>query len=201
MDSRDLEALKDFDPSQNIYLTVVKDKEGEHLEAQSRNILGRLWMKLGCSSSSMTKVAKYIADMPVSKENIEFLSNNQNEGGIYGGKFDLLKGKMGHYLRNHSTGGSPFSAEDTVGKINLILYPEVNAEGDVSYLKEKIESCNNEINKLELFLKISIKDPDKEQKADTDLDKFKEKLGTLTKKLEIAQSALEDYRHYSQNLV
>lgn len=64
----DLEAIQSFDTSQHLYLSVEGKGENQCLKAKERNWFGRLLMKLGWSSSSMSKVADYVNSLNFCKD-------------------------------------------------------------------------------------------------------------------------------------
>lgn len=105
--SEDYEAINSFDTTKNIYLTVVGQGEEAHLGIAKRNWLGRLWMMLGFSDSSLEKVAKYIDsraqalitlpnDKAVEKVNA-FRKAEKLSGGIEKLEANLKKFKMLHH--------------------------------------------------------------------------------------------------------
>jgi hypothetical protein len=53
-------AVRSFNTKKHLYLTVIDEGSSIHLEVRSRSWLGRLWMWLGWSNSSMSKVIEYV---------------------------------------------------------------------------------------------------------------------------------------------
>lgn len=84
---------------EKLYLEVVKDGEGKHLQAVSKNWFGRLLMWLGWSSASIKVVAGYINDLAQ-----EYLEPRQLPGlknlDIYEA-LDLLGSKFDFHAISH----------------------------------------------------------------------------------------------------
>ncbi len=60
MKTQDLAAIQTMNPSQHLYLEVVEQGGQQYLKCTKKSWLGRLWMWLGFSSASFSKVANYI---------------------------------------------------------------------------------------------------------------------------------------------
>jgi len=59
----DVQAIRQMDPSNGIYLQVVQDAEGEHLSiTEPQGCWGKFMIWLGFSSASLSKVTKYITE-------------------------------------------------------------------------------------------------------------------------------------------
>jgi hypothetical protein len=88
----DIQAIQAMNPSKHLYLVVVGKGDNQHLSVVSRGFWGRLWMKLGFSSSSMEEIAKYIVTHAADFTDLDSqqITNGQ-----------LLKEKVSHYTVNH----------------------------------------------------------------------------------------------------
>lgn len=143
----DLAAIATFDTSKNIYLTVVGKGKEQHLEAMERNFLGRLWMKLGISDSSIDKVAAYVNGLEFDKDGIQALRERAKDPEL-GQKFSQFEQKLIKHIQN-TTEGPP--SLDVVGKaaIRMVLllnekeYPNMKVE-----IEEWIGILDKEIPKL-----------------------------------------------------
>jgi hypothetical protein len=88
MKSIDLKAIQGFDTTQHKYLSVVKGSDGqEHLEVKKVGFLGRIWMKLGFSSCSMEKVAKYFSTIEFSSSDLPNQETNYQNFRLLSDKF------------------------------------------------------------------------------------------------------------------
>lgn len=94
MKDQDLIAIRIMNPSEHFYLEVVGEGNRQHLHCTKKSWLGRLWMWLGFSSASFSKVAAYII-----KEQDDFklphprLAQDPN--------FDVLVNKARSYRYKH----------------------------------------------------------------------------------------------------
>lgn len=66
-------AIQNFDPKKHNYLAVKKEKGNVHLAVSHKTRFGRLWMSMGMSNASMTRVLKYLISQ--SKNNSEALTS------------------------------------------------------------------------------------------------------------------------------
>jgi hypothetical protein len=135
MDERDYKAIQEFDPSQHKYLTVNTDKETgqEYLTSETRGFLGRLWMHFMESSSSLHRVAKYLAKVKISQEDIQFMRKNSV-------KVEEMRNKLGTYRKNHGFRAEIFDASTV--KINIILDSAMAARKKVELEEEQKQLTN-----------------------------------------------------------
>lgn len=133
MKVQDFKAIQDYNPTENKYLTVVKDKSGEHLEVKERSFLGKIWMKLGFSSSSLEKVANYV-NKNISAESINNIDVNS---------FKKLDNTFCKYIHNHNSEKSEL-INDVEEVIHLIIDDKFASIKRDEYLK-KIKECEKEI--------------------------------------------------------
>ncbi|MCE5293487.1 MAG: hypothetical protein LLF94_02585 [Chlamydiales bacterium] len=178
MDNADLTAIANFDNNAKKYLTVVKDKSGkEHLDVVERNFFGRIWMKLGFSSSSMKKVANYINTMVKSNSDVQAIRNNpETMKGI-----DKLAGLMSEYNENHRIFAAT-PVDEPLIKIRYICREDW-AEKDSRNIQNSILSLTEKIQKIQTSLRLV--------KLGSVVDNTA-KIDELSRELSLCKNALED---------
>lgn len=124
MKAQDLAAIQEMNPSQHLYLEVVGKGKEQHLKCTKKNWLGRLWMKLGFSSASMSKVASYIALKEHEQFSLPSIQPDQEP------HFDLLISKVRSYTRKH--------AENSVAYTSFVAL-NVLLQGSNHLLLEKLK--------------------------------------------------------------
>lgn len=121
MKIEDISAIQNMNPKEHFYLQVVGQGADQHLCVIHRNWFGRLWMKLGFSSSSMEKVSQYILNH---EEDFDELDPSSFCN------FTLLREKLEHYSLNH------LNSKSVAQSLNIITIKEL----DEFNVKIEIES-------------------------------------------------------------
>lgn len=171
----DFNAIKEFDPSKNTYLSVKSDKNGQqHLEVKKRTFLGRMWMKLGFSSSSIEKVASYLSKN-IDTADIKLAVTEDNKPA-----FQKLSDKLFKHLENQN-----FRAPRSISEAQEVTYlivndPSINA--NVKNYPGRKEHLEKEIKALQVVLNSG-----RSTKLEKRLEALTAELQKVEKKIAIAE--------------